>query len=331
MKRIGTLFIIFLLILGTMVACAKPEASTEPVDNTVVRLGALKGATTMGMVKLLDDAEKGLGESKYEFTLAGSADELTPKLLKGELDILAIPANLAAILYGKSNGAVQMAAVNTLGVLYIVEKGEARINSWEDLRGETIFATGKGSTPEYALDYLLSQHGLTLGTDVIVEWKSEPTEAVAQMGTMDHAIAMLPQPYVTVAETKLEGLRVALDLTKSWAELDNGSAFVTAGLVVRKAFADEHPGKVEAFLKEYAASTQYVNENLDEAAALIEGYDIVKAPIAKKAIPYCNIVCITGDEMKDMVNGYFKVLFDQNPAVVGNALPDENFFYAPNP
>ncbi len=307
---------------------AEPSAEITPEEQSVtIRLGGLKGPTSMGMVKLLDDAENGLTENKYEFTMAGSADELTPKLLKGELDILAVPANLGAILYSNSEGAVQMLAVNTLGVIYIVEKGGESINSIEDLKGTTIFATGKGSTPEYALTYLLSQHGLKIGEDVTVEWKSEPTEVVAAMSGEGNFIAMLPQPFVTVASTQIENLRVALDLTKEWEALDNGSAFVTAGLIIRKAFAEENPEAVAKFIDEYRASTEYVNANVDDAAQLIEKYDIVKAPVAKKAIPFCNIVCITGDEMVTMVKGYFEVLAEQNIKAVGGKLPEDDFFW----
>ena len=295
-------------------------------EKAAIRLGGLKGPTSMGMVKLLDDAEKGLAKNTYEFTMAGSADELTPKILKGELDILAVPANLGAILYKNSGGAVQMLAVNTLGVIYIVEKGGETVNALEDLRGKTVYATGKGSTPEYALTYLLSQHGMDINVDVTVEWKSEPTEVVARMAAEDSAVAMLPQPFVTVAAGQLENLRVAVDLTKEWEALDNGSQFVTAGLIIRKEFAEANPEAVKTFLEEYAASTAYANESTAEAAALVEKYDIVKAAVAEKAIPFCNIVCIAGEEMKQMVNGYFEVLFAQNPKAVGGELPGDDFY-----
>lgn len=295
-------------------------------EKAAIRLGGLKGPTSMGMVKLLDDAEKGLAKNTYEFTMAGSADELTPKILKGELDILAVPANLGAILYKNSGGAVQMLAVNTLGVIYIVEKGGETVNALEDLRGKTVYATGKGSTPEYALTYLLSQHGMDINADVTVEWKSEPTEVVARMAAEDSAVAMLPQPFVTVAAGQLENLRVAVDLTKEWEALDNGSQFVTAGLIIRKEFAEANPEAVKTFLEEYAASTAYANESTAEAAALVEKYDIVKAAVAEKAIPFCNIVCIAGEEMKQMVNGYFEVLFAQNPKAVGGELPGDDFY-----
>ena len=262
----------------------------------------------MGMVKLLSDGEQGLTQNNYEFVMAASADELTPKLLQGELDVLAVPVNLGAILYNNTEGAVQMAAVNTLGVVYILEKGGEEINSLEDLKGQTIMATGKGTTPEFALSYLLSQHGLELGTDVTVEWKSEPTETIAAMTQMDHAIVMLPQPFVTVAQGQVEGLRMALDLTAEWEKLDNGSQFITAGLVVRKAFAEENPQALATFLEEYQASTEYVNNNVSEAAQLVEQYDIVKAAVAEQAIPYCNIVYIDKEEMQTAVSGYL-----QNP------------------
>jgi NitT/TauT family transport system substrate-binding protein len=235
--------------------------------------------------------------------------------------------NLGAILYANTQGAVQLLAVNTLGVIYVVEKGGQTVTDWESLRGQTIYATGKGSTPEYALTYLLEQNGLDPDTDVTIEWKSEPTEIVALMAAQDHVIALMPQPYVTVAQSKFDDLTVALDLTQAWDDLDNGSQLNTAGLVVRTEFAQEHPQAVAAFLAEYAASTAYVNENVADAAQLVGQYDIVDAAVAEKAIPYCNIVCITGEEMKTSVQGFFQVLFDQNPQAVGGELPGDDFYY----
>ena len=338
MKKIVSLLLVACL-LAALCACGAPAAEPQPTETTetaevaevpaekvTVRLGALKGPTTMGLVKLLDDAENGLTQNDYEFTMAAMADELTPQLIKGELDVLAVPANLGAILYKNTEGAVKFAAINALGLIYIVEKGGEEIQSVESLKGKTIYATGKGSTPEYALNYLLSQHGLT-AEDVTLEWKSEPTEVVAALSQQESGVAMLPQPFVTVAQTQVEGLRVALDLTKEWDALENGSQFVTAGLIVRAAFAEEHPDALNTFLEEYAASAAFVNENLEEGAQLIEKYEIVKAPIAQKAIPFCNIVCITGQDMADMTSGYLAVLFEQNPAAVGGALPDDAFYY----
>ncbi len=312
-------FLLALALIFTATAVAE--------EAPVIRLGGLKGPTSIGMVKLLEDNENGQTANRYEFTMAGSADQLTAPLLKGELDIVAIPANLGSVLYNKSNGAVQMACINTLGVVYLVEKGTETVTDLESLRGKTVFATGKGSTPEYALSYLLSQHGLDMAKDVTVEWKSEPTEAVAEMATLDSAVAMLPQPYVTVAQTQLEGLRVAVDLTKAWDELDNGSQLITAGIFVRTEFAKAHPEAVARFMEEYALSTRYVNENVQEAAQLVEKFGIVKAAVAAKAIPYCNIVCVSGQEMKDSVNGYFAILFAQNPLALGGTLPADDFFW----
>ena len=306
------------------------STNTAPTDAApvTIRLGGLKGPTSMGMVKLLDDAEKDLTTNKYEFTMAGSADELTPRFLKGELDILAVPANLGAVLYNNSNGAVKMIAINTLGVIYICEKNGNSINSLADLKGKTIYATGKGSTPEFALRYLLAENGLDMDKDVTLEWKSEPTEVVALMASKDTAVAMLPQPFVTVAGNQLADLRVALDLTKEWDSLNNGSQFITAGLIARNDFLEANPDATAAFLKEYAASTAFANENIPEAAALVEKYNIVKAPIAQKAIPFCNIVCITGDEMKNSVSGYLEVLFNQKPAATGGKLPAEDLYWS---
>ena len=308
------------------VSSSAPAASSTPVTPIDMRIAGLKGPTSMGMVKLMQDAEDGTAKNNYTFTIAGSADEITPKLTQGELDIAAVPANLAAVLYNNTKGAVQLLAVNTLGVIYIVEKGDS-VESLADLKGKTIYATGKGSTPEYALKYILSKNGIDPDKDVTIEWKTEPTEVVQTLAQADGAVAMLPQPYVTVAQGQVEGLRVAVDLNQAWNDLDNGSLFLTGVLVVRTEFAKEHPEQIDAFLKEYEASTEWVNANVADAAQLVEKYDIVKAAVAEKAIPACNITYLAGQQMKNATTGYLQVLFDQNPKSVGGQLPDDGFYY----
>ena len=298
------------------------ETEAEPVQPDSIRIGGLKGPTSMGMVKLMEDNEAGTTENTYEFTIAAAADELTPKFIQGEMDIIAVPANLASVLYNNTDGAAELLAVNTLGVIYIVEKGES-VNTVADLAGKTIYATGKGSTPEYALRYILSENGIDPDTGVTIEWKSEPTEVVGALSAAEEGIAMLPQPFVTVAQGSVEGLRVAIDLTEAW------DALFTGVLVVRRDFAETYPDAVKAFLTEYEASTTYINENVADGAQLVEKYGIVKAAVAEKAIPYCNITYIAGEDMVAPMNGYLQVLFDQNPKSIGGAMPGADFYCIP--
>lgn len=300
--------------------------------ETDVRVTALKGPTAMGMVELMNEAESGaVNGNVYDFTIASAVDEVSPKLVKGETDIAAVPANLAAVLYNNTEGQVEVLAVNTLGVLYIVESGDS-IGSVEDLRGKTIYASGKGATPEYALNYILTENGIDPEKDVTIEWKSEHAECVAALAEDADGIAMLPQPFVTTAQTKKETLRTALDLTEEWNKIQESegtaSTLVTGVTVVRTAFAKEHPEAVADFMEAYQASVSYVTENTDEAAKLIGDYDIVPEAVAKKALPACNIVCITGDEMKEKLSGYLGVLKDQNPEAVGGELPGDDFYYS---
>ena len=331
MKKLLSLVLALVLALS-LAACGQtkttdPDSVEEtPTEKVTIRLGGLKGPTSMGMVKLLADAEEGLTANDYTFTMAASAPDLTPQFIKGELDILAVPANLGATLYANTDGGVMLLAASTLGVLYIVERGDT-IQSLGDLAGRTLYATGKGTTPEYALTYLLAQNGLTLGEDVTVEWKSEPTEVVAQMAQEEGAAAMLPQPFVTVAQSKLEGLRVALDLTEEWDRLDNGSGLITGVIVARRDAVEKNPGAVEAFLQDYAASVDWVNANTAAAAELIGSYGIVDAAVAEKALPACNIVCLTGEEMHQRLSGYLSVLYEQNPQAVGGTLPEDDFYF----
>ena len=306
---------------------AQEAPSEEPVTT---RIAALKGPTAMGMVKLMhDDPQSGEGPM-YAFTLAGAADEVTPSLIKGDLDMACVPANLASVLYNKTEGEIITLAVNTLGVLYIVENGNA-VSSMADLAGKTIVAAGKRSTPDYALRYLLTENGIDPDTDVTIDWKSEHAECVAALASGSATIALLPQPFVTVAQTKIENLRVALDLTAEWDALDNGSGLITGVVVARKAFVEEHPAAGDTFLRNYAESVDWVNSNAADAAALSSEFGIVEAaPIAEKALPHCNIVCITGEEMGAKLSGYLQVLFDAEPTSVGGKLPGDDFYYGQN-
>ena len=328
MKRMAALCLALVLTLTAAACGKKEEEQPQEVTGEQYSVAALKGPTAMGLVKLMHDAEQEDASfvNDYTFTLAASADEVAPLLIKGELDMACVPANLAATLYQKTEGEIVTLGINTLGVLYIVENGNA-VRSMADLAGKTIVASGKGSTPEYALNYLLEQNGVKPMDDVIVDWKSEHAECVSALATGAATIAMLPQPFVTVAQSKLPDLRVALDLTEEWDALDNGSALLTGVVVARADFVEEHPAAVEEFLTSYAESVEWVNANTAEAAELIGGYDIVDAAVAEKALPYCNIVCITGTEMKDKLSGYLQVLCGADSASVGGAMPGDDFYY----
>ena len=329
-----------LVMCLTLAACGGKEGETPAEESVNVRVAALKGPTAMGMVKLMSDyapVEEALedkenvvtagGGNTYEFTLAASADEVSPKLMQGELDIACVPANLASVLYNRTDGGIVTLAVNTLGVLYIVENGNS-VQSMADLAGRTIVASGKGSTPEYALRYLLTENGIDPDTGVTIDWKSEHSECVASLASGAATIAMLPQPFVTSALSQVEGLRVALDMNEEWQKVA-GSKLVTGVLVVRKDAVENDPEAFAAFMDGYAASVEAANSDLEGTAALCEQYGVVaKAALAQKALPQCNIVFETGDEMKTDLETYFKVLYAADPASVGGTLPADDFYYA---
>ena len=318
---------------------SEPAATEAPAETTEtaaesagIRIAGLKGPTTMGLVNLIAQAEAGQTAQDYAFTMFGAADELVPLLVKGELDAAAIPANLAATLYQKTGGALEVACINTLGVLYVVELGN-NIQSVEDLKGATIVTTGKGTTPEYVLRYVLSQNGIDPDKDVTIEYLSEATEVAARLTTpttdSGTIVAMLPQPFVTSVVAQSEGgVRVALDMNEEWQKVA-GSRLVTGVTVVRKEFAEANPDVMAQLMTDYAASVESVTADLSGTAALCEQYGVVaKAALAEKALPSCNIVFETGDEMKTDLTAYLQVLYDADPASVGGALPGEDFYRA---
>lgn len=307
------------------------EASAAPAEETVVRVGGLKGPTTMGLVKLMQDAENGEAQNAYEFTMVTAADELTAMVAGDQVDIALLPANVASVLYHKTNQNVSVIDINTLGVLYLVS-GDTSITSLDQLAGKTVYLTGKGTTPDYVFNYLLSSAGLS-AEDVTLDFRSEATEVAAILAENPEAVGLLPQPFVTVALSQNDALSIIMDLTEEWDKLqaeDSNSRLVTGVTIVNNDFLSSHPDMVDAFLEEHEASALYTDNHPAEAAELIAAAGIVaKAPIAEQALPYCNITCITGEDMKEALSGYLEVLYEQAPESVGGSLPDDAFYYIP--
>ncbi len=332
-RKIISTILCFMLMLSavfTFAACSNASSDNSSTNEqnvqTSINIASLKGPTSIGLVKLYSDSDNGTTVNKYNYSIYGTADEISAGLIKGDIDIAAVPCNLASILYNKTEGNVLIAGINTLGVLYIVEKG-CDINSVSDLKGMTIYSTGQGTTPEYTLRYLLSANGIDPDNDVTISYCQEASEVVSAISAKENAVAMLPQPYVTVAMNSVEGLSVALDVTEEWEKLDSASTVVTGVIVIRKDFADANKDAVNSFLNEYKGSTDFANNSVDECAALLEQFDIFKAAIAKKAIPECNVTLITDDTMQSKVLSYLQVLYDANPAAIGSKMPDSNIFY----
>ena len=317
MKKFLSLLLCAVMLVTVLAGCG---------TTTAIRLAGMTGPTGMGLAKLLEDDANGKSANDYEFTLAGSADVINPMIINGELDIAAVPANLASVLYNKTNGGIRVLAINTLGVLYVVNT-DGSVASLADLTGKTVYATGQGAAPEYALRYVLTSNGIDPDNDLTIEWKAEPAEVVSLMATGECTVAMLPQPYVTVAQTKVEKVTPVIDITEEWDAVGGEGMCLTGVVIASAEFVEKNPAAVKAFLKEYEASINFANENVAEAAQLIGKYEIVAAPMAEKALPYCNLAFISGEEMKTALEGYLTVLFEQNPKAVGGQLPAEDFYY----
>lgn len=317
MKKVMAMVLSAVLTLGLFAGCAKKDAA-------MIRVGSLKGPTTIGIVNLMDKATKGETEGKYEFTMSAQADEIAAKMISGDLDIALVPSNLAAVLYNKTKNGITAIDINTLGVLYCVT-GDTSVTSVKDLAGKQIIMTGQATTPEYSIRYLLGQNNIT---DCKIEFKSEPSEVAAILAGDPSKIAILPQPFVTVACAQNKAISTAFSLEDEWQSVTGGNGIVTGVTVVRNDFLKEHGNAVKTFLKEHAASVQTANSDLDTTAALVVANEIVGAePVAKKAIPNCNIVCLTDDKLESNLSAYLKVLYDFDPSSVGGQLPGKDFYF----
>lgn len=301
------------------------EEFTE-ADSREYNIAMLKGPTAIGFIKAWSDSDDDNTLNKYHVTAYGTADEITAGIIKGEIDIAAVPCNLASILYHKTEGKIKVAGINTLGVLYMISASDD-IKEISDLKGKKIYTTGQGTTPEYTLNYILSRNGLTPGEDVTIEYKSEATEVAGIMSQTEDGVAMLPQPYVTTVLSQNENMKIVLDMTEEWSKVSDDSSLVTGVVIVRNEVIEENEKAFAQFLKDYRESTEYVNADVEEAAQLVEKHDIFKAAIAQKAIPYCNITFIEGEDMVSNIESYLNVLKEANPQSVGGSLPGEDFYY----
>lgn len=327
MKKVFGILLSTVLCMATLFGCGQ-NANATPDDDTVLRVGALKGPTTLGLLFLEDKVKNEETTINCEVSMMTAADEIMPLMVKGELDIALLPANVAGILYQKTQGGVSVIDINTLGVLYMVS-GDDSIKEPTDLKGKTICLTGKGTTPDYVLHYILEKNGLEEG-DYELSYKSEATEVAATLAENPDMIGLLPQPFATVACAQNDALHIIMDMNKEWDKVSAESSMVTGVTVVRNEFLEEHEELVKAFVEEHKMSAEGINADVEKGAALAVAAKIIpKEQVAMKAIPFCNITCITGEDMKKALSGYLEVLYEQNPEAVGGTLPEEAFYYIP--
>ena len=325
-QKLWTLILTAVLGMSAVLGgCGQKETET-----VTIRIGSLKGPTSMGLVSLMDQTKNGEAGQNYEFTMAAAADEINAAFLKGDLDIVLIPANVASVLYHKTEGQIAVVDINTLGVLYLLESKET-VSSVADLAGRTVYLPGKGTTPDYALQYLLEENGVEIG-EVDLQYKSEAAEVISALSEEPDALGLLPQPAATTACMQQKDLRIALDLTEEWDKVTMDSSLVTGVTAVRREFLEQNESAVQAFVKDHMESAQFANENVEEAAELVAALEIVpKASVAAQAIPYCNITCLTGKDLRTALSGYLDVLAGQNPEAVGGKVPSDDFYYEFDP
>ena len=339
MKKLLCILLVFALAVPVLVACSTPAANNNENDNNngdevkfdanlKINVSVLSGTTGMGMAKLIDDKKDGAAALNYNFSVVADATAVAPLIISGQTDIAAVPTNLASTLYKRTEGGIYILAINTLGVLYLLENGET-VNTIADLKGKTVYLPGTGTNPEYILKQVIEANDLKVGTDVIFDYTYGTPDALAQAVTGGLAgIALLPEPKVTVVMSNNSAIRTALDITEEWDKVNPKGSLAQGCVIVRKAFADEHPAEIAKFLEEYKASVNFVNASKEEAAQLIADAGIIpKAPRALKAIPNCNITYVDGEAMKTALTAFYDILFKVNPAAVGGAVPDAAIYY----
>ncbi|MGN1002708.1 MAG: ABC transporter substrate-binding protein [Oscillospiraceae bacterium] len=303
-----------------------PEPPAEPeIDPELpINIMTLNGTTGFGMAKLINDAAQGSAALNYSISVETDAANITGALVNGSVDIAALPTNAAAVVYNKTEGAVQVLALNTLGVLYLVVNSENEtVSSLADLEGKTVYAPAQN--PSFIFSYICQAAGVNVTIDNSYAQPADLRTAVAA-GEID--IAVLPEPMVTIALSSNDKLAVALDLTEEWNQVAPEGSLVQGCVVVRREFAEAHPAEVAQFLKDYEASIDYLFTDTADAAEMIVAAGIfTAAPVAQKAIPKCNLCFIAGEDMQPALSEFLNIMFEVAPASIGGAVPADDFYY----
>lgn len=320
-----TAVLLAVIMVFALAACSQKDDTAAVDKDLTVNVVALNGTTGFGMAKLMSDSKAGTTALSYNFTVETDPSNATAALVNGTADIAALPTNAAA-LYNKTDGAVQVLALNTRGVLYVVTDGTENITSFADLRGKNVCVPVQN--PTFIFQYLCEKNGLTVGTDITIDnTYAQPAELNTALASGEVHIAVLPEPMVTIARAANPALTVALDLTAEWDKVAPAGSLVQGCVVVRKAFADEHPNEVKAFLTEYQASIEYLTAEPDQAGRMIEDAGIfAKAAVAAKAIPNCNVCFVSGADMQAALTEFLTALSTVAPQSIGGEVPGDDFY-----
>ena len=302
-----------------------PEVTLD--TETPVNIMVLNGTTGFGMAKLISDTAAGEAALNYNISVETDASNVTAALINGTTDIAALPTNAASVVYNKTEGAVQLLALNTRGVLYLVTDGSVTVESFEDLKGQTVYAPAQN--PTFIFQYLCEQNGLTVGEDVIIDNAyAQPADLRTAVAAGEVSVAVLPEPMLTMARSGNENLVTAMDLTAEWDKVAPEGSLVQGCVVVRAEFAAEHPNEVAKFLEEYGASIEFLSGDAETVGAVIEESGVfAKGAVAAKALPNCNVCFITGEEMKAAMADFLQIMYETAPASIGGEIPGDDFYY----
>ncbi len=297
--------------------------------QTVIHVGAFPNITHgQAMVgKANGWFEKAMGPKvQIDWKSFNAGPSAIEALFAGAIDMTYIGPNPAISGYVRSNGeALRIVAGATSGGAALVVRNDSGIQKPEDFHGKKVASPQMGNTQDVALRAWLKAHGMKSadkGGDVQVIPLANPDQLTLFIKKELDA-AWAPEPWATRLIREGNG-RLFLDERTLWA---NGQ-FITAHLIVRTKFLQEHPDLVKNWIRAHVELTDWINGHLPEAKKLLN-QQIQKE--TGKALPDAVLeeafgrLQVTYDPLRVSLMNAAKSAFDAG--YLGRQMPDLSSLY----
>lgn len=304
MKRFALLL---LMILGTVstFACgqAKPYTVLAP-----------SGSPALAALLLRNESER------FALDIVNGSDPLLAAFASKSHDAILAPTNLGAKLYQGGLDYVYAGTI-TWGNFYLFASTPEPFHL-QNLQDKIIVSFGQNQISDIILKYILQENGIVAGFQYV-----DSAAAAAQIALSDSSrIVLTAEPTHSNLTTSI-AVHSSFDLQAEYARLTGSDSYPQAGLFLKKSLSK---AKKAELIEAFQASIAYWEDALEDAAdlAVTLDYGIAKS-VLLTAIPRSRIRFESAMESRADLETLFAMILTRQPALIGGALPDDDFYYLP--